>query len=221
MFAYIKGVLQEKMAQGNAGYQLVLDSHGFGLQLQVSQQTFAELPEIGEEAQIYTVFVIKESECILFGFASQEEKELFLLLTSVSGIGPKLALGLLGTFNPKQLCEAIVQENDKLITQAPGVGAKVAGRIILELKTKIEDWREKHVSDGEYVTSDRSDRNSGIDEEVRLILAGLGYSHSEITQTLAAVKKHPQAGSLSHDVEGLVRESLKLLGATTAAHEFH
>jgi Holliday junction DNA helicase RuvA len=96
------------------------------------------LPEIGEMAHVHTVFFVKETEFLLFGFASLQEKELFALLTSVSGIGPKLALALLGTFTPQQLSGAILENDDKLITQAPGVGAKVDQRIILELKTKVE-----------------------------------------------------------------------------------
>jgi Holliday junction DNA helicase RuvA len=143
MFAYIKGIIAEKELSSHGAHRMVLECQGFGMEMQVSQQTFLALPEIGEEAQIYTVFVIKESEAILFGFANVQEKELFMLLTSVSGIGPKLALGLLGTFKPEQLCQAILQEEEKVITQAPGVGAKVAGRIVLELKTKIEAWQEK------------------------------------------------------------------------------
>jgi len=214
MFAYIKGVITEKESAGH-GHTVVLESQGFGMDMQVSQQTFSVLPEIGEDAQIYTIFVVKESEVILYGFADRDEKELFLLLTSVTGIGPKLALALLSTFRPDQLCEAIVQKDDRMISQAPGVGAKVAGRIILELKTKIETWQQKHFIESQ---TQLSNSHSEVDEEVKSILTGLGYSLSEILHTLAAVKK--QHEDMSQDVEGLIKESLKALGAGSVAHKF-
>ncbi len=214
MFSYIKGILQEKETITNVAHRLVLECHGFGLEMQVSHQTLINLPEPGEEVQIYTVFVIKETEYLLFGFATLEEKELFLILTSVSGVGPKLALGLLGTFSPEQLSEAIIEENDRVITQAPGVGAKVAGRIVLELKTKIENWQQKNLIGKQNAQRLNPAHESAADEEVRIILAGLGYSHNEIMQALLTIKKR----SGENDVEGLVKESLKLLGSGSIVH---
>ncbi len=219
MFAYIKGIIAEKEMARHGAHRLVLECHGFGMEMQVSQQTFSVLPEIGEEAQIYTIFVIKESEAILFGFAQAEEKELFVLLTAVSGIGPKLALALLSTFKPEQLCAAIIQEDSRLISQAPGVGAKVAGRIILELKTKIETWQEKNLIASVHIQRIGSPHELAIDEEVRTVLAGLGYSYAEIMHTLTAIKKQHHATNLAQDVEGLVKESLKILGAGNVAHK--
>jgi holliday junction DNA helicase RuvA len=219
MFAYIKGRVAQKEMASHGAHRLVLECHGFGMEMQVSQQTFSVLPEIDEEAQIYTIFVVKETEAILFGFAEAQEKELFLLLTSVSGIGPKHALALLSTFKPEQLCEAIIHENGGVISQAPGVGAKVAGRIILELKTKIEGWQEKSLLAKRYAQGGGAQHYSAIDEEARTILAGLGYSPSEIMHTLAVIKKQHEGKDLSHDVEGLVKESLKALGAGSVAHK--
>ncbi len=213
MFAYIKGIIQEKDAINSVVNRLVLECHGFGMEIQISQHTATELPEIGEEAQIYTVFTIKETECLLFGFIAQKEKELFLLLTSVSGIGPKLALGLLGTLTPTQLSDAILEEDDKLITQAPGVGAKVARRIILELKNKIEDWQHKNAVEMKYPGSSSKKEGSKIDDEARAVLGSLGYSPSEINHALSTIKKQTN----ENDIEGLVRESLKLLGSGNIA----
>jgi Holliday junction DNA helicase RuvA len=209
MFAYIKGIVQEKEAMNNVVHRLILDSHSFGLEIQISQHTSAMLPEAGAQAQVYTVFTIKETECLLFGFATQEEKDLFLLLTSVSGIGPKLALGLLGTLTPKQLAETIVQEDASLIAQAPGIGAKVAQRIILELKTKMENWQHENMLEINYQDNTGAKQGSIIDEEARTVLASLGYSLSEINHALSSIRKETP----TNDIEGLVRESLKLLGA--------
>ena len=207
MFAYIKGIVQHTEPLSGVVHRLVLDCHGFGIEMQTSQQTLSLIPELGQEAQIYTVFVIKETEALLFGFATLEEKELFSLLTSVSGIGPKLALAVLGSFTPQQLSDAIIEENDRVITSAPGVGAKVAQRIILELKTKIETWRHKNfIAAGQTATSNKS--NSKSEEEASKVLASLGYSAAEIYNAFTAIKKQ----SKDLDIEGLVRESLRLLG---------
>jgi len=206
MFAYIKGTIQEKEALSAAAYRTIIECHGFGLEIQVSHNTLLQLPDIGEEIQIYTVFFVKETEFLLFGFATVEEKELFLLLTSVSGIGPKSALALLGTLNPEQLSNAILEEDDRLITQAPGIGSKVAQRIILELKSKIENWQHKNFTQRQ---PNVLKQNSIILDEARNILGGLGYSPSEINQALSSIKKE----NVDDDVEKLVRESLRLLGA--------
>jgi holliday junction DNA helicase RuvA len=208
MFAYIKGIIQEKEALSTVVHRAIIECHGFGLEIQISQNTLLQLPEIGEQTQVHTVFFVKETEFLLFGFAALEEKELFLLLTSVSGIGPKLALALLGTLTPVQLSEAILEQDESLITQAPGVGAKVAKRIILELKTKVENWHHKNLAQqNSYAGSQK--QTSIVVEEARSILTGLGYSPNEITSTLTTLKRE----DTHNDVELLVRESLKLLGA--------
>lgn len=205
MFAYIKGIIQEKEALSPLVHRAVVECHGFGLEIQVSQNTLLQLPQIGEPVTVQTVFFVKETEFLLFGFSTLEEKELFLLLTSVSGIGPKLALALLGTLTPQQLADAVLEEDQKAISQAPGVGAKVAGRIILELKNKVESWQQKNL----VHKSGPSAKTSVAMEETRSILTGLGYSPSEIAHVLSIIKQD----EIGEDVEGLVRESLKLLGS--------
>jgi holliday junction DNA helicase RuvA len=216
LFAYLKGLIAEKQLAAHGSYKVILDCQGFGMDMQVSQQTFSVLPAAGEEAQIYTIFFIKESEAVLFGFAQTEEKELFLLLTSVSGIGPKIALALLSTFKSDQLCQAIVHQDTRLISQAPGVGAKVAGRLVLELKSKVEDWQEKNLAQIHVAEPNIS---SGIDDEVRSILAGLGYSHGEIMNAIFTVKKEQQNQNIVQDAEVLVKDCLKILGASNVAHK--
>jgi len=207
MFAYIKGIIQEKEALSTVVHRAVIECHGFGLEIQISQNTLLQLPEIGEPANVHTVFSVKETEFLLFGFATLAEKELFLLLTSVSGIGPKLALALLGTLTPQQLSAAILEQDERLITQAPGVGAKVAQRIILELKTKVENWHHKNLAQ-HYSHTGSKKQASIILEEARSVLTGLGYSPNEINRTLSTLNKE----DTTNDVELLVRESLKLLG---------
>ena len=98
------------------------------------------------------------------------------------------------------------------------MGAKVAARIILELKTKIENWQEKSLL-GKRHAQGIDTQHSSVDEEVRTILVALGYSHGEIMQTLTAIKKQPDGKTIGLDVESFVKESLKALGAGSVAHK--
>ncbi|HEY9714267.1 MAG TPA: Holliday junction branch migration protein RuvA, partial [Chroococcales cyanobacterium] len=122
----------------------------------------------------------------------------------VTGIGPKLAMALVGTLGPNQLAEAILSDDQKMISQAPGVGSKVAQRIILELKGKIEEWTKKR-----GIASAPQISGSTAFEEVRDVLEGLGYTATEINLVLKKAKEE----AVEDDVETLVRFSLKLLGA--------
>ncbi len=206
MLAYLHGTIQQKEMTTGQADRLVLDVGGVGFELTVSRRTTMLLGQVGDEATVHTALTIKETEWNIFGFATQEERQVFGLLQSVSGIGPKLALALVGTLGPKQLAEAILAGDQKMISQAPGVGSKVAQRIILELKTKIEDWTRQRGLSTEAPASWNS-----VSEEVRNILEGLGYTGTEINLALKKAREE----KLDDDVESLVRFSLKVLGAAS------
>jgi Holliday junction DNA helicase RuvA len=207
VFAYLQGTIKSKEITGAAIDRLVIDIAGIGFEVNVANRTLLTVGAVGDEIVIYTALSIKETEWTIFGFASPLEKELFLLLQSVSGIGPKLALTLVASFTPEQLAEAIISEDQKLITQAPGVGAKVAQRIILELKSKVEDWQQKRL-----LPRGTQSRSSPVVEEVRSILIGLGYTNTEVNTSLAEARK----ANIEDDVEVLIRFALKALGAPVA-----
>jgi Holliday junction DNA helicase RuvA len=206
LFAYLRGTVQSKEITGGASDRFILEVAGVGFELSVSRRTLSSLPALGETATVHTALSIKETDWSLFGFLSLEERELFLLMQSVTGIGPKLALALVGNFSARQLAEAILADDQKFITQAPGVGAKVAQRIVLELKSKVEDWYQKRFS----AVAPAAQGNSNIAEEVRVILDGLGYTQTEINLALSEARK----SDVSEEVEALVRHSLRTLGAS-------
>ncbi|MBS2001529.1 MAG: Holliday junction branch migration protein RuvA [Cyanobacteria bacterium SZAS LIN-5] len=206
MLAYLHGTIALKEMTTGQADRLVLDVSGVGFELTVSRRTLMMLGLPGDEATVHTALTIRETEWNLFGFATQDERAIFGLLQSVSGIGPKLALALVGTLGPQQLAEAILAGDQKMISQAPGVGAKVAQRIILELKAKIEDWTRQR-----GLSTDIPDGWSSIAEEVRNILEGLGYTGTEINMALKKAREE----KLDEDVESLVRFSLKVLGAAS------
>lgn len=204
MLAYLQGTIALKEMTTGQADRLVLDVHGVGFELTVSRRTLMLLGLPGDEAMVHTALTIRETEWNLFGFATQDERAIFGLLQSVSGIGPKLALALVGTLGPQQLAEAVLAGDQKMISQAPGVGAKVAQRIILELKAKIEDWTRQR-----GISSEAPAGWGAITDEVRDILEGLGYTGTEITMALKKAREE----KLDEDVESIVRFSLKVLGA--------
>jgi holliday junction DNA helicase RuvA len=205
LFAYLRGTIQSKEITGGPSDLVVLELSGVGFEVHVAHRTLLNLGSVGEEITLATSLAIRENEWTIFGFATKSEKELFVLLQSVTGIGPRLALGLIGTFTPQELSQAICDENQKLITQAPGVGAKVAQRIILELKSRVESWQERYRQPG----LDDGEKASPVSEEVRIILSGLGYTATEVALAL----NEARGAEIDQDVESLVRFSLKALGS--------
>jgi len=132
MYAFIEGVVCEK-----TGNSLILLAGGVGYQLSCSLATLNSAPVTGEKMRCHTWLSVREDAMELFGFATKEEKQLFLLLIGVNGVGPKMALALLSTLSPADLRMAIVMEDEKTISRAPGVGKKIAQRIAMELKDKF------------------------------------------------------------------------------------
>ena len=209
MFAFLRGTIQLKEMSSGPADRLVLDVSGVGYELSVSRRTLVLLGEPGDDAMVFTSLAIRETEWTIFGFATPDERQIFSLLQSVSGIGPKLALALVATLGPQELAEAILAEDHKLISQAPGVGGKVAQRLILELKSKMEDWLHQR----QIVVEPRRGAWNQISEEVRSILEGLGYTGTEINIALKKAKED----AVEDDVELLVRYSLKVLGASAVS----
>lgn len=133
MIAFLNGILAGK-TQDTA----FIDVGGIGYAVGMAAGSLAKLPETGERVQVHTHLYVREDAISLFGFLSVEEKNLFLRLNSVSGIGPKVALSALSVFSPQQLVAAITSQDVALVSRIPGVGKKTASRIILELKGSLD-----------------------------------------------------------------------------------
>lgn len=206
MFAFLKGVIHSKDLTGSTVNRLVIEVSGVGFELWMATRSLLNIGKPGDEAVIHTYMAVRETEITLFGFESVDERQLFLILQTVSGVGPKLALAIVGTLGPKLLVDAILAEDTKTISQTPGVGPKVAQRIALELHAKIEEFSSKMGAPLEPVKV-----KGEVQEEVRAILTGLGYTVTEIAM---ALRKAQLEESVSEDVESLVRYSLKVLGAS-------
>lgn len=199
MYSYIRGVLAEVELD-----HIVIDVNGIGYNIYVPVNCFDYLPGVGEECKIHTYLNVREDAMILYGFLTKEDLELFKKLITVSGIGPKGAISILSALSADDLRFAILAGDSKAIAKAPGIGAKTAQRVILELKDKmsLEDAFEKKL---ENETMSRiPSSNSQVKNDAVMALNALGYSSSE---SLKAVSKVEITSDM--DVEDVLKLALK------------
>ena len=133
MIGFLEGKLRAKSPEC-----VILDVHGVGYHVQVPLSTFYELPELGKPVELNIHTHVREDAIQLYGFRTLAEKEMFLLLTGVNGVGPKLALGILSGINPDELRIVIVRQDYLRLKNIPGVGKKIADRVMLELRDKVQ-----------------------------------------------------------------------------------
>lgn len=199
MYSYIKGTLAEITEEG-----IVVDNHGIGYAIWVPGQVFDYLPSIGEEIKIYTYHYVREDMMALYGFLTREDVTIFKMLIGVSGIGPKGALAILSVMSTDDLRFAILSEDAKAISKAPGVGAKTAQRLIIELKDKIslEDaFEQKLANQAEKIEKSPI---TGVKNEAILALTALGYSQSEALKVISGIEIHEDS-----QVEEVLKAALK------------
>lgn len=190
MFYYIEG----KLAHLDYGFAVV-DAHGVGYKLTITQTTYEAMPphlsiDEAPTVRLYTYMAVREDGVELFGFASEGELEAFKLLITVSGVGPKAAIAILSVFSPDKLAITIMNEDTKAISKANGIGAKTAARIILELKDKIaKSYAEAPTSVGASVGSGAVSMPAGSSKlsDAQSALVVLGYTKSEIIAALRGV----------------------------------
>ncbi|MCD8391356.1 MAG: Holliday junction branch migration protein RuvA [Firmicutes bacterium] len=175
MYYYISG----KIVHKDTG-AVAIDANGVAYYIKTTLTSLAEIGESGTLATMYTYLSVREDAMELYGFATKEEKAMYMMLISVSGVGPKAALAVLSVLKPAEVAAAIVTNDQKALTKAQGVGAKAAQRIILELKDKINADELDIPADTAY----ESGSGSGIEEAVGALVA-LGYS---LNDAKAAVK---------------------------------
>lgn len=197
MYAYIKG----ELAEINPDH-IVIEAGGIGYRIFIPGQAFEYLPAAGEQLKVYTYLYMREDAMILYGFLSKDDLELFKLLISVSGIGPKGGLAILSTLSADDLRFAVLSGDAKAISKAPGVGGKTAQRVILELKDKLslEDAFEKKE---EHVQM-QSGAGHLVKNDAVLALTALGYSSAESLKAVSAVTITDDM-----DVEAVLRAALK------------
>lgn len=182
MFAFVEGVVCEK-----TNGTLVLLASGVGWQLMVSNNTLQAAPAAGSVMRCHTWLSVREDAVELYGFATREEKELFLRLISVSGVGPKTALGVLGAMPLRDLNLAILLGDVNALARAPGIGKKTAQRIALELKDKISQADISSAADGGKGAPAAATATDSVAEALEALTA-LGYSAVEARNALSGIR---------------------------------
>ncbi|MBO7434945.1 Holliday junction branch migration protein RuvA [bacterium] len=183
MITFLEGILDEKEPSS-----VVLNVGGVGYELSVSLNTYEALPPLGDKIRLLTYHHLRENEEKLFGFADKDERECFLKLIDVSGVGPASALLILSSQPLKTLCQIIANEDIKALSSVKGIGKKTAERIIVELKDKIAPLSAKLGSSGKTTSKDAQD--------AVMALVALGYRQNEAQEAVnRALQKDPDAST--------------------------
>ena len=202
VISYIRGMLAEK-----AGDMIVVEADQVGFGIRVPMTVLESLPPLGEEVRIYTHMQVKEDDMSLYGFLNRQDLEMFRQLIGVNGIGPKGALAILSALRPDDLRLAILTGDARAISRAPGIGAKTAQRIILDLKDKV--------SAEEMIASMEAEKGTGAvaaplageaSREAVEALVALGYSNLEASKAVKSVQ-----ATEDMDAEAVLKASLKYL----------
>ncbi len=207
MIATLKGTLSLKLVD-----RVVVDVQGVGYEVLVSGRTLDRLPATGGEVFLFIQTNVREDAITLYGFGGQEEKELFLLLNTVSGVGPKLAMGILSGIGAAELREAIGRRDMTRLTALAGVGKKTAQRLCMELGEKMASLAPPAggcVPEGGETA--RVVSGGTAMEDAASALVNLGYPQSVAWQALRAVRQRDPEAAAAMKVEPLIREALRAL----------
>lgn len=198
MYHYLNGKITVKTPT-----LVVLEVNGVGYELRVSLSTFSSLPALYESVKLFTHFIVREDLQALYGFSTEDEREVFKLLISISGIGPKLAITLLSGVTLPELRRAIQEKDIPVLTAISGIGLKTAERVVIELKDKIG---RSESSAGKEIVHDPSVSDQMIEDAV-LALVSLGYTKQKAKEAVQKVLK--VSGGKKFSVEEMIRSALK------------
>ncbi len=202
MISFIKGELVEMYED-----TIVLENNGIGFNIRVPASLLSEVGAVGDTVKVYTYLQVREDDLSLFGFLTRDDLNIFKMLINVNGIGPKGALAILSTITPDDLRFAVLSDDVKLISSAPGIGAKTAQKLIIELKDKLklndvfEMAMQNNAAKKDKSTVVMTARNDAVEA-----LVALGYGSGE---ALKAVKQVEDADK--KDSETILKEALKKL----------
>jgi Holliday junction DNA helicase RuvA len=226
MIGWLQGQLADRWQQGSR-HGLLLLCHGVGYEVQITSRHWTRLPADGTELALATHQLIREDAWTLYGFTARGERDLFRELVAVSGVGPQMAVGLLGCLEPRELVRAIVQADLRLLSSAPGVGKRTAERLSVELRGRLEErfgvdslglepGHEQALDCGRKIEADLDGPalQGPSRDEVQLTLSALGYEVLEINRALRAVGGQGLEANAGADV--WLRESLRWLSRPAA-----
>lgn len=205
MYDYINGIFTYKMSNSKGNFVTVQTGGGVGYLFEVMDRDFAKLPEENSKLKMFAVLIHREDKMSLCGFLKREDRDIFNVLTSVSGVGSKMALTLLNSFEVSDLVGFVLDGDYKELTRAKGVGPKLAQKIILELKDKLNSYSNIAPSKNKGVVGAVKSQNS---EDAQMVLLSLGYEKDEVNNAISASLKTVSADATAEDI---LREALKVL----------
>ena len=181
MFEYISGKLSVKKID-----YVALDINGLAYKIYISLKTFEKISNVGNIEKLYIHTNVKEVDISLYGFKTQNERELFRALISVNGVGPKLAITILSTFNTKEIIEIVTENESKIFIRVPGLGIKKAQKIILDLKDKMKKLELSEIENESTNTLNENNMSNSkfllMKEDLKLALESLGYVDTDISK---------------------------------------
>ncbi|MCH4996517.1 Holliday junction branch migration protein RuvA [Pectobacterium carotovorum] len=202
MIGRLRGIILEKQPP-----QVLIEANGVGYEVHMPMTCFYELPELNQEAVIFTHFVVREDAQLLFGFNDKQERALFRELIKVNGVGPKLALAILSGMSATQFVSAVEREEIGALIKLPGVGKKTAERLVVEMKDRFKGLSGdlfNPVSDIPLTSPATADSRIGEPEaEAAAALVALGYKPQEASRMISKIAR-PDA-----DCETLIRDALR------------
>lgn len=201
MIAFLKGVVADLTESS-----VVLDVQGVGYEVLVPGQTLEMLGGVGQEIKLYTYMQVREDAVVLFGFLTKDDLKMFRMLTGVNGVGPKAGLHILSALGADDLRFAILADDAKKIAKAPGIGAKTAQKIILELKDKLdmEEAFEKKLASSQLSQAVAAASGNQMVQDAVKALVALGYGSTEALKAVRAVEMTEEM-----DVEEILKKALK------------
>lgn len=203
MFDYLKGILANKIGINTAA--MTVEVNGIGYLVEITSRDYSKLNQIGSEIKVYTILLHREDSMSLCGFLQKEDRDIFKILTSVSGVGPKMALMLLDEFESCELISLVIKGDFKELTRAKGVGPKLAQKIILELKDKLINLQNTLPIS---LSSEVEIKDEQAVQDAQSVLISLGYEREEIKK---AVSKAMTFVKNQSNAEEILKESLKIL----------
>ena len=202
MIGRLRGTLIEKQPP-----ELLIEVGGIGYEVQMPMSCFYELPNIGEEAIIYTHFVVREDAQLLYGFNTVSERALFREVIKANGVGPKMGLGILSGMTASQFVSSVEREDISTLVKLPGVGKKTAERLVVEMKDRLKGWGAGDLftpaTDAAPIDSRPNVQEQGAEDEAVSALLSLGYKAPQAAKVVSQVAKQGMTS------EQLIREALK------------
>ena len=195
MIGRLRGILLEKKIP-----VLLLEAGGVGYDVHVSMNTFCRLPDVGSEVVLHTHFVVREDAQLLYGFSQLRERELFLTLLKVNGVGPKLALTILSGMETDVFIQCVMENDKDSLVRLPGIGKKTAERLMIELRDRLSDWQ---ITETISLPNRSTTLSATALQDAVSALIALGYKPAEASRAVARLERQDATR------EELIRQALK------------